>query len=94
MEERSGAHHVLRGAGDFDQPGARLFQHGAGLDDDDGGAALDRHRRQAAAGMETDGLFDWVDAATPAYLNNRKVSIYAGSNEIQRNVIAKAILGL
>ena len=28
------------------------------------------------------------------YLNLRKVSIYGGSNEIQRNVIAKAILGL
>jgi alkylation response protein AidB-like acyl-CoA dehydrogenase len=28
------------------------------------------------------------------YLNYRKVSIYGGSNEIQRNVIAKAILGL
>jgi alkylation response protein AidB-like acyl-CoA dehydrogenase len=28
------------------------------------------------------------------YLNFRKVSIYGGSNEIQRNVISKAILGL
>ena len=28
------------------------------------------------------------------YLNLRKVSIYGGSNEIQRNVISKAILGL
>jgi len=30
----------------------------------------------------------------PHYLNYRKVSIYGGSNEIQRNVISKAILGL
>ena len=29
-----------------------------------------------------------------AYFNYRKVSIYGGSNEIQRNIIAKAILGL
>ncbi|MEH3119135.1 MAG: acyl-CoA dehydrogenase family protein [Methylorubrum populi] len=36
----------------------------------------------------------WEAFATPAYLNTRKVSIYGGSNEIQRNVIAKAILGL
>ena len=28
------------------------------------------------------------------YLNMRKTSIYGGSNEIQRNVISKAILGL
>lgn len=30
----------------------------------------------------------------PAYFNYRKVSIYGGSNEIQKNIIAKAILGL
>ena len=30
----------------------------------------------------------------PAYFNYRKVSIYGGSNEIQRGIIAKAILGL
>ncbi len=28
------------------------------------------------------------------YLNQRKVSIYGGSNEIQRNIISKAVLGL
>ena len=32
--------------------------------------------------------------AAPSYFNNRKVSIYGGSNEIQHNVIAKGILGL
>jgi alkylation response protein AidB-like acyl-CoA dehydrogenase len=32
--------------------------------------------------------------ATAAYLNLRKVSIYGGSNEIQRNIIAHMILGL
>jgi alkylation response protein AidB-like acyl-CoA dehydrogenase len=30
----------------------------------------------------------------PRYANYRKTSIYAGSNEIQRNIIAKATLGL
>jgi alkylation response protein AidB-like acyl-CoA dehydrogenase len=31
---------------------------------------------------------------TPTYFNHRKLSIYGGSNEIQRNIIAKAVLGL
>jgi alkylation response protein AidB-like acyl-CoA dehydrogenase len=30
----------------------------------------------------------------PRYANYRKTSIYAGSNEIQRNIIAKMTLGL
>ncbi len=30
----------------------------------------------------------------PEYLNMRKTSIYGGSNEIQHNIIAKAVLGL
>jgi alkylation response protein AidB-like acyl-CoA dehydrogenase len=35
------------------------------------------------------------DAATaaPMYFNWRKISIYGGSNEIQRNILAKAVLG-
>ncbi len=37
---------------------------------------------------------DWADAVAPSYFNTRKVSIYGGSNEIQKNIIAKAILGL
>jgi alkylation response protein AidB-like acyl-CoA dehydrogenase len=36
---------------------------------------------------------DYAAAAAPSYFNNRKVSIYGGSNEIQRNIIAKAIIG-
>jgi alkylation response protein AidB-like acyl-CoA dehydrogenase len=37
---------------------------------------------------------EWAGALAPAYFNYRKVSIYGGSNEIQHNIIAKAILGL
>jgi pimeloyl-CoA dehydrogenase large subunit len=37
---------------------------------------------------------EWAASVAPSYFNNRKVSIYGGSNEIQRNIIAKAILGL
>ncbi|HEY0420021.1 MAG TPA: acyl-CoA dehydrogenase family protein, partial [Acetobacteraceae bacterium] len=36
---------------------------------------------------------DYAAGAAPAYFNTRKVSIYGGSNEIQHNIIAKAILG-
>lgn len=37
---------------------------------------------------------DYAAPATPVYLNNRKISIYGGSNEIQRGIIAKTMLGL
>jgi alkylation response protein AidB-like acyl-CoA dehydrogenase len=37
---------------------------------------------------------DWAAPIAPTYFNWRKVSIYGGSNEIQKNIIAKAILGL
>lgn len=36
----------------------------------------------------------WAQQSTPQYLNYRKVSIYSGSNEVQRTIIAKSILGL
>jgi len=36
----------------------------------------------------------YAHTATEKYLNGRKLSIYGGSNEIQRNIIAKAVLGL
>jgi alkylation response protein AidB-like acyl-CoA dehydrogenase len=37
---------------------------------------------------------DDASRATAAYLNLRKLSIFGGSNEIQRNIIAHMILGL
>jgi len=36
----------------------------------------------------------WAARATPTYLNLRKASIYGGSNEVQRQIISKTILGL
>jgi alkylation response protein AidB-like acyl-CoA dehydrogenase len=48
-----------------------------------------------AVGEQQAVAFDDVVAGfTPRYANYRKTSIYAGSNEIQRNIIAKATLGL
>lgn len=37
---------------------------------------------------------DFARHAAPTYFNRRKVTIYGGSNEIQKNVIAKAVLAL
>ena len=37
---------------------------------------------------------DWASPLAPAYLFSRVTSIYGGSNEIQKNILAKAVLGL
>lgn len=37
---------------------------------------------------------NYAHQAAPMYFNMRKTSIYGGSNEIQRNIIAKMVLGL
>jgi alkylation response protein AidB-like acyl-CoA dehydrogenase len=39
-------------------------------------------------------LPEWTRLSTPVYLNLRKASIYGGSNEVQRQIIARTILGL
>jgi alkylation response protein AidB-like acyl-CoA dehydrogenase len=45
------------------------------------------------AGREIDAP-PWAQDAAPRYLNYRKTSIYGGTNEIQRTIIASTILGL
>jgi alkylation response protein AidB-like acyl-CoA dehydrogenase len=37
---------------------------------------------------------DYANALASDYFNNRKLSIFAGSNEIQRGIISKTKLGL
>ena len=37
---------------------------------------------------------DYAATLAPTYFNYRKTSIYAGSNEIQHNIMAKMVLGL
>lgn len=49
-------------------------------------------RRQDANTMPLGS--DMAATSMPQYLNDRAASIYAGSNEIQRNIMAKGILGL
>jgi len=50
--------------------------------------AIDSYGRSGFVGPEK------ALTVTPFYFNNRAASIYGGSNEIQRNIIAKAVLGL
>ncbi|MBU6251911.1 MAG: acyl-CoA dehydrogenase family protein [Alphaproteobacteria bacterium] len=37
---------------------------------------------------------EYANRTAPVYFNTRKTTIYGGSNEIQRNIIAKMVLGL
>lgn len=39
-------------------------------------------------------LNEWAEGKTATYLISRAASIYGGSNEIQRNIVSKAVLGL
>jgi alkylation response protein AidB-like acyl-CoA dehydrogenase len=52
------------------------------------GTAALRFDGQAAAGQA-----DATRALTATYLNLRKLSIYGGSNEIQKNIIAQSLVG-
>jgi len=47
----------------------------------------------SGAGADSD-IEDWAQVSAPVYLNMRKASIYGGSNEVQRQIIAGGILGL
>ena len=49
---------------------------------------------QADHGHNEPAADGWVEAAAPYYFNMRKVSIFGGSNEIHRNIVAKTVLGL
>jgi alkylation response protein AidB-like acyl-CoA dehydrogenase len=49
---------------------------------------------QSFKAIEYDGFDDFTASLAPRYFNFRKTSIYAGSNEIQRNIISKMGLGL
>lgn len=56
------------------------------------GSGADRDPHEDAESI-TD-LEQWQVRGTPTYLNLRKASIYGGSNEVQRQIIAGTILGL
>ncbi|MFZ0141843.1 MAG: acyl-CoA dehydrogenase family protein, partial [Aeromicrobium sp.] len=48
-----------------------------------------------ASGADDDSAVpEWARIVGPKYLNLRKATIYGGSNEVQRQIIAGTILGL
>ena len=54
---------------------------------------LQNEARQPFSNIEKIGP-DYALTAFPAYLNNRASTIYGGSDEVQRNIMAKFVLGL
>ena len=55
---------------------------------------VDAFEPPAEGSEEVGGIPEWALHAMPFYLNFRKASIYGGSNEVQRQIIATGILGL
>ena len=51
-------------------------------------------RAQPFKAVDAGSIDHFTSRLAPRYFNYRKASIYAGSNEIQRNIIAKMSLGL
>ena len=66
------------------------------------GHGLDRHVANGhhldSAVVDLDNVAglgpDYANPVASEYFNHRKISIYGGSNEIQKGIITKAILGL
>jgi alkylation response protein AidB-like acyl-CoA dehydrogenase len=60
-----------------------------------GPKAMPFHHPEPIPGLNEEPVFDWTAAKAPLHhFNIRKASIYAGSNEVQRNIMAKLVLGL
>jgi alkylation response protein AidB-like acyl-CoA dehydrogenase len=57
------------------------------------GGVYQREAIQPGANVDVIGP-SYSATAMPRYLNNRAASIYGGSNEVQRNIVAGAILGI
>lgn len=70
-----------------DQRIDELFVDAAGFQNIAGRAILGREKDYRP-------YSDTAHLAAPIYFNGRKKSIYGGTNEIQRNIIAKLVLGL
>jgi alkylation response protein AidB-like acyl-CoA dehydrogenase len=56
--------------------------------------AIDVAGPMALSWDELDAVPDWASRTVPTYLNYRKATIYGGSSEVQRGIIASTILKL
>jgi alkylation response protein AidB-like acyl-CoA dehydrogenase len=75
--------------------GTELLQATTELAVDVGGPmAMTVCAQELAALNEPDDLFEAASAATGSYLFLRAASIYGGTNEIQKNILTKAVLRL
>jgi Acyl-CoA dehydrogenases len=54
-----------------------------------GPGAVSAVQEAAAAGWQADAASSWQGIAAPHYFHQRKTTIYGGSNEIQRNIVAQ-----
>ncbi|NYF98553.1 acyl-CoA dehydrogenase family protein [Janibacter cremeus] len=56
--------------------------------------AVDISGPMGLAWDELESVPDWASSSVPTYLNYRKATIYGGSSEVQRGIVAATILGL
>ena len=76
--------------------GTELLQNSSELVMDVGGPQAMPVWEQELAAMTNEPAIgpDWAPQMAPAYLMLRAASIYGGTNEIQKNILNKAVLGL
>jgi len=73
---------------ELQQAAAQLLLETAGYE------AMEFDRDFLRGTAETPSLHDWALTIAPNHYWARHVSIVGGSNEIQRNILAKTVLGL
>jgi alkylation response protein AidB-like acyl-CoA dehydrogenase len=76
-----------------DSVASLLKLRGTELQQDVAELVLDLSQENGFTGRRTK-TEDWEGLAMPHYLNTRKTTIYGGSSEVQRTIIADSILGL